>query len=624
MLKKTLLVTCLAAAIVGMVYAASTSAFLADVRRWGYDLLVCTSAPAPQSKDIVVVDFDDETVLALRQWPIARSTLAEVVRKIGIAKPDLIGLDILLSEPRSDEGDRQLADAIAAAGNVIIVTQQRAAKMPAQIPLPIFCVADETSPSYCRSGAALGLGYANIQVDDDGFLRHMYLIPARDSSVLSFPVALAMNRMQKPLEPGLGHEYRLGPTRIPLDDLDLNTALIGAWNPDPAPVVSAHRLLTGDFDPRTLAGKIVIIGESTSAAGDRHITPLFRTRQPDGTRLMMSGTQIQAAALNTLLTGHTIHVLTNRTVWSFVVVFAVLGILAMLKLRPAMGVATTFALMLLVWLTAHTLYSVSGQWFDYMPSQLALLLAIPVGFAARFVNEKFLRTAGELERSQLRELFDKHVGPAAAEEIWNRRDEVVLTGKEMVATVLFSDIRDFTKTTAGKPSSEVLDWLNHYFDAMADEIEQRGGYLNKFIGDGIMAIYGVPISHGQVEDACAAVETALGMLTRVRSLVRDHQDDARFPPELRIGVGIHTGVLTAGNVGAHNRMEYSVIGETVNLASRMESVNSKLKIEISISPSTYELVKDRFSLRRVEDVEVKGFEGKVTVYTVAQANAAAV
>ena len=226
------------------------------------------------------------------------------------------------------------------------------------------------------------------------------------------------------------------------------------------------------------------------------------------------------------------------------------------------------------------------------------------------------------ERRQLMGIFSRYVSPEVADEIWKRRSEIVLAGEEKTATVLFSDIRSFTAMTAGKPSSEVLAWLNEYFDAMADCIREHGGFLNKFIGDGIMAVYGVPLSRGVQDDACRAVETALTMNQRLADLRRRHEGDAAYPA-LRIGVGIHTGQLTAGNVGARDRLEYSVIGETVNLASRLESLTKDFHCEVVISPATYELVKDRFGTRALGEAAVRGFEGKIPLYTVMASRTAA-
>jgi adenylate cyclase len=103
------------------------------------------------------------------------------------------------------------------------------------------------------------------------------------------------------------------------------------------------------------------------------------------------------------------------------------------------------------------------------------------------------------------------VSPEVADEIWRRRGEIVLAGQEKIATVVFSDIRSFTKITAGKSSAEVLQWLNDYFTAMAAIVHEEGGFLNKFIGDGLMAVFGVPVSHGEKEDACRAVRAAVRM-----------------------------------------------------------------------------------------------------------------
>ena len=182
-----------------------------------------------------------------------------------------------------------------------------------------------------------------------------------------------------------------------------------------------------------------------------------------------------------------------------------------------------------------------------------------------------------------------------------------------MATVLFSDIRNFTALTAGRPSAEVLAWLNRYLTAMTEVVKANEGFLNKFIGDGIMVIFGVPLSQGEKGDACRAVQCALQMLEQVDVL---NSIMGTEEPRLKIGIGIHTGILTAGNVGSPERLEYSVIGETVNLASRLESLTKEFKTAIVMSPSTWERIRESFPSVPLGEAEVRGFSGKLMLYGV--------
>ena len=175
------------------------------------------------------------------------------------------------------------------------------------------------------------------------------------------------------------------------------------------------------------------------------------------------------------------------------------------------------------------------------------------------------------------------------------------------------DIRNFTALTAGRPSAEVLAWLNRYLTAMSDVVKANGGFLNKFIGDGIMVVFGVPLSQGERADACRAVQCALQMLEQVDAL---NSTMGTEEPRLKIGVGIHTGMLTAGNVGSPERLEYSVIGESVNLASRLESLTKEFKTAIVMSASTWERIRESFSAVPLGEAEVRGFSGKMMVYGV--------
>jgi adenylate cyclase len=219
------------------------------------------------------------------------------------------------------------------------------------------------------------------------------------------------------------------------------------------------------------------------------------------------------------------------------------------------------------------------------------------------------------ERQQIMQLFSRYVSAEVASQIWERRSELSLAGQERDATVVFTDIRSFTHLTAGKPSTAVLAWLNNYFTAMDEVIRQEGGFLNKFIGDGLMVVFGVPLTGGLENDAWKAVRCAVRMLQRVDQLNKEHENDLNFLP-IQIGIGIHTGGLTCGSVGSQTRLEYSVIGETVNLASRLESLTKEFHVPLVMSAATYNAIRIHVPNGRSLGVTpVRGFDCPIQVYT---------
>jgi adenylate cyclase len=219
------------------------------------------------------------------------------------------------------------------------------------------------------------------------------------------------------------------------------------------------------------------------------------------------------------------------------------------------------------------------------------------------------------EQHKLMDLFERYVSPEVATEIWQRREEISLVGEEKTGTVLFSDIRGFSSRWAGRPSQEALAWLNHYLTAMSEIVMSNGGFVNKFLGDGLMVLFGVPLSHSIDQEAVKAVRTALDMLAWVKQENAGREDGEDL---LRIGIGVHTGTLTAGNVGAETRMEYSVIGENVNMAARLEELTKRLPADLILSAETQQLVQGHFEVEPLAEVVVRGFQGKSQLYTVNQ------
>lgn len=219
-------------------------------------------------------------------------------------------------------------------------------------------------------------------------------------------------------------------------------------------------------------------------------------------------------------------------------------------------------------------------------------------------------TAGLKEKDFIKDTFGRYVSRQVMEEILN--GNVVLGGEKRIVTILFSDIRDFTRISENLSPEEVIVMLNEYLRAMVDVILSNGGVPDKFLGDGIMAIYGAPLAYG--DDAERAVRTALSMRGKLQEINEKRANAGK--EAFRIGIGIHTGEVVVGNIGHIEKMEYTAIGDTVNVTSRIENLTKELNCDILVSESTYEYLPEIFEAQRRGTYELKGRSGSMTVYEI--------
>ena len=217
---------------------------------------------------------------------------------------------------------------------------------------------------------------------------------------------------------------------------------------------------------------------------------------------------------------------------------------------------------------------------------------------------------GLRERDKLRMTMGKYMTQSVVEHLMSGKLE--LGGEPLTVTILFSDIRSFTSISERMTAQEVVKLLNEYFTEMVTVVMEEGGVVDKYIGDAIMAVFGAPVP--RPDDAVRAVRAAVRM--RHALTVLNEKLEARGTPAIRTGVGLHTGEVIAGNIGSEARMEYTVIGDAVNLASRLESNTKDLGVDVLISDETHALIGDTFITRAVREITVKGRAKPVMVYEV--------
>lgn len=364
------------------------------------------------------------------------------------------------------------------------------------------------------------------------------------------------------------------------------------------PYVSAVDVLKHRIGKDQLRGKIVLVGAVATGIYDLRVTPL----DP-----IFPGVEVHATILDNILRGDYI----QRPGWVSLVDLLVLLFLGVVlgvifpRLRPLAG-----ALLMLVVFLGHLYLNTQvlisqGYWLNAIyPS-----LLVPLSYLGVTVHKYVME---EKEKRRLKGAFQVYVAPAVVQEILRDPKALKLGGEQRVLTVLFSDIRGFTSMSEGLKPEELVLLLNDYLTEMTQVIFRHEGTLDKYIGDAIMAIYGAPLA--QADHPLRACQSALEMMEALKTL--RERWEPRGLPRLDIGIGINSGEMVVGNMGSERRFDYTVMGDNVNLASRLEGLNKHYGTHILISESTASCLQERILCRELDLVRVKGKSRPVRIYEV--------
>ena len=585
---------------------------------------------------ISIIEIDDATIKAsgvrIQKWP--RDLYARLIDTASQGGAAAIGLDTFLSEAggasaEDKAADEKLAKSIADAGNVVLAMKTSAGGFEELQPLPMF--ADQ----------AYAVGFVDLPLDSDGFVRNSQLSLARPNEDTKFSFATRLvegylaatapkGTPPQYLEPGTQGNPRLGQRQI-LTRNDRNLQIDFRGHSPAFRRVSAADIL---FKQTTLPAdlfrdRIVLIGAANIDAPDLFATPYYeysalsrlldRSLPPMPKR--MPGVEIHANAASTILFGKMLkHLSYPRQILALLLALAVVAF-AVFRLRPLLAFGAVIVIAILALAISSWSFNTHGVILPLAASWLGMILLTPLGLGLRYAHERLLRSETEAERAQVMDIFSRFVSADVAKEMWDRRGQSSLVGENHTVTIVFTDIRNFTTLSEAEASNIVVEWLNDYFARMNEIVERHGGHINKYIGDGLMIVFGAPVNRGDAAEARAAVECGLEMLDEVERMNEDWKGSGR--PVVKIGCGIHTGMGTCGVVGAERRLEYTVIGDTVNLSARLESTTKELGVTILISESTATLVENYYDVRPMGEVKVKGKTQNTTVFTVSRKSAAA-
>lgn len=566
------------------------------------DFLYIKRAGAAASGWVVIVAVDDRSLEELGRWEDwPRRRHARLIEALHQAGARVIGLDIIFCEPSPD--DEILAEAIVRAGNVVqpvlgFISVPRRVRRGELSTFERFL---KPQPMLAEVSA---LGHINVFPDWDGVIRCLsaLIISEKDGEEApAFALAVVARFLRLPVV-----DYRprngcilLADRRIPVDDF--GRMFVNYLGPPSQPgrestfrVYSYVDVLKGRVDPAAFQGKIVLVGMIASAMADNHPTPISGET--------MFGVEIHANVIETILGRHFLREQSLLGQMALVLGLAVIGGIVFSWLHPSWAGGALVFLLGLYWLAASIAFE-QGLILNFLYPSLTLPLVYIVAIIYRYFT-------GEHQRRYIIGLFGRYVSPEVVEAVLASFDAGALRlgGTSREATVLFADMRDFTDLAENLPPAEVMETLNVYLAAMVKVVDKYEGTVNKFIGDSIMAIWNAPLN--QPDHALRAVHAAIEMQQAIKEIRTSQAGIAA----LEFGIGINSGEMVAGNVGSERRMEYTVIGDAVNLAHGLCNLASEG--EILLGPRTYELLRGKMAIEERPAIWVKGRKEPLTAYAV--------
>lgn len=617
----TAVIFCLLAATI--VLFARETGMLQWIELLAYDLLIRTTKnDAPKEKRIVIMGAT-ESDLNQFGWPLTDLTLANIISKIIALRPRVVGVD-LYRDQTVPPGHKALSKVLKSNNHIIWVSKFGDGRTQGVPPPQVLEGSDRH-------------GFADVVQDRDGVIRRGLLF-LDDGKTASYGFALRLSLEYLAAEgvrpqSGKNSNLRLGKVEfkpiergygayVDLDARGYQLMLDYAIGRRPFKIISLRKFIEGEVAPESIQDKIVVIGITANSVKDYFYTPFSRSDDIDQTTFgVIVQAQVAAQILRHALDGKpTISALdkVGVSLWIFGCAL-ILGLLAV-TVRSATPFIISASFLIAIYLIVVYVAFLQSIWLPFVPGLSVMLLSMVL------IRVYFARLDRD-QRAQLMHLFSRYVSDAVAKDIWQKRDEVLENGRprtqRQIATVLFSDIKDFTPISERVEPAVLMDWLNEYMDVMVAQVGIRDGVIEKFTGDGITAIFGVPIARTQEAqfkaDAISSVECALAMKRELKVLNEHWSKNNK--PQIAIRIGINTGDIIVGSLGNVERMQYTAIGDSVNIAARLESLGKEVKgsdscCQILIGESTANYVKSEFDLQDLGTFKLKGKGQMVRVFRV--------
>jgi len=593
-----------------------------------------SAEPGPNTDEIVVILLDQNSLDWARRenglsWPWPREVYSVIIDYCRRAEAKALAFDVLFSEPSTYgvEDDKAFGRAIAAfggfTGSVFLErTTGDDTAWPDALPVTVLNIekfanwlaqADTAEMTFPRASLpildlaknAAVLANVNMTPDADGIYREIKLFGIFDNRPLpslGMGIYLAAHP-ETPVKiiPG---EMAVGKRKIPIDRKG-NAVLryrgpSGTYRSFSAAAIIQSELRIRNRqtptirDANTLKDKYVLFGFSAPGLFDLRSSPV------DG---VYPGVEIHATVLDNLLSGDFIK---RAPIWmtlgAVMAIALACGVLASLFRRPFGNAAVSFGF-LAAPVFICTVFYVKGIWLPMVVQELAVLLTITLGLGVNYTIE------GRQKRF-IKNAFKQYLSPAVIDQIIRHPERLKLGGERRMLSIFFSDIQGFTSISEGLDPEDLTLLLNDYLTAMTEIIHQEGGTVDKYEGDAIIAFWNAPL---EVPDhAVRVVTAALRCQKQLSEMAPDFKN--RIGRDMFTRIGINTGLAVVGNMGSHSRFDYTMLGDAVNLAARLEGSNKQFGTATMISESTCAMMNDRFPVRELARLTVVGRTAPVTVY----------
>jgi len=562
----------------------------------GRDVVFQLREAPPPPPDVVVVSVDERSIKRHGRWPWPRELQGRLIASLKQQGAAVVALDIIYLRPQDPAQDAALAAALAADGGAVVggyffrdeqtvagsrvsrdllkdsriqsVFEAPDARRDRILEFPFV----ETNQADLAAAFST-FGFFNYIPDPDGLIRGAPVVLGYGGDFYpSLPLSALAQYLGEPIRLRISSDgaesVSVGPYSSPVDGLG-RLALNFYNGPKRIPFVSAGDVLDGNTPPDLLTNKVVFLGVTELGIADVRPTPIDHS---------FPGVGVHATVAANMLQGFHLY-RDGRTILINVLLTALIPLLMVLLMswtRRVLWMTVAFAATLTgVWFLFYSIVTTTG----HLISLTYPVIATALGYLA-FQAYHILVT--QRQSRYLRQAFSTYVAPALVERLIENPDALALTGEKRVVTVLFSDIRGFTTLSESLPAEVLVPILNRYLGPMTDIVMGEQGTLDKYIGDAVMALYNAPLD--VPDHAARAAQSAIRMLGELERL--NEAFEADFGLRLHIGVGIHTGEAVVGNMGSETRFDYTAIGDTVNLASRLEARTKAYGVEIIVSDTT--------------------------------------